>query len=385
MSDGGVGRVLVAGAGLGGLALAQALRAAGIEAEVYEADADAGSRAQGYRIGLREYGWAALRACLPERLYRLAEATSGDLEGPGLLFDERLTVLRRDLEGPPADSRAVDRQVFRHILMGGLRERMAFGKRLQGYVEEGGAVRARFGDGTEAVGGVLVGADGGGSAVRRQLLPHIGAEESELGGVMGRTPLTERFRRLVPGRGTMIKGPGVTLMLGRMEFARPPVEAAAELAPEVSLPARKSYIRWVLMVPPDHPALREPGRGGQEVALELLEGWHPEVRELIRATDLSLGMSGRARVLDQPVGAWPPSRVTLLGDAAHLTLASGGNGANTAIEDARRLSAALVAAERGERQLLPELAAYQADLLERGNAAVAFSKEAFKRFVPVPS
>jgi len=385
MSDRGVGRVLIAGAGLGGLALAQALDAAGIEVEVFEADADAEARAQGYRIGLREYGWEALRACLPERLYRLAEATSGDLEGPGLLFDERLTLLSRDLEGPSPDSRAVDRQVFRHVLMGGLGRRVRLGRRLRSYEEDHDAVRARFADGTEAVGSVLIGADGGNSAVRRQLLPHIGMEDSALGGVMGRTPMSDRFRRLVPGRGTMIKGPGATLMLGRMEFARPPAEAAAELAPDVPLPARESYIRWVLMIPPDHPAFGEPGRDGREVALELLAGWDPEIHELIRAADLYLGPGGRARMLDQPLGAWPQSRVTLLGDAAHLTLASGGNGANTALEDARRLAAALVAADHGELELLPALAEYQAGMLERGNAAVALSKEALKRFVPVPS
>lgn len=385
MNGQGAGRVLVAGAGLGGLALAQALHGAGVEVEVYEADADAEARAQGYRIGLGEACWENLRACLPERLSRLAEATSGDLEGEGLLFDERLTELSRELPGPAPGSRAVDRQVFRHILLGGLRERVSFGKRLSGYEEEGDAVRARFTDGTEAVGGVLVGADGGGSAVRRQLLPHIGLEESELGGIMGRTPMTARVRRLVPGRGTMIKGPNATLMLGRMEFGRLPAEAAAEIAPDVPLPARESYVRWVLMMPPDHPAMAEAGRDGREVALEVLEGWHPELRELVGAADLSLGPGGRARVLDQPLGPWPASRVTLLGDAAHLTLASGGNGANTAIDDARRLAAALVAAARGEREPLPALAAYQADMLERGNAAVAFSKEALKRFVPAPS
>ncbi|WP_163572288.1 NAD(P)-binding protein [Fodinicola feengrottensis] len=84
-------RVLVIGAGLGGLAVAQGLRKAGIDVQVYEKDTDIEARWQGYRIGLREYGWSALRTCLPAELYDLAWATSGSLVGPGLLWDEQLT------------------------------------------------------------------------------------------------------------------------------------------------------------------------------------------------------------------------------------------------------------------------------------------------------
>jgi 2-polyprenyl-6-methoxyphenol hydroxylase-like FAD-dependent oxidoreductase len=200
---------------------------------------------------------------------------------------------------------------------------------------------------------------------------------------MGRTPLTDRFLRLVPGRGTMVKGPGVTLMLGRMQFGREPSEAAAELAPELDMPYRDSYVRWVLMVPPEHPAAIDPGRSqrdARELVLGLIDGWHPDLRDLVRSADMS-GV-GRSKIYDRPMPSWPVGRVTLLGDAAHLTLASGGNGANTAMQDAVRLCARLAEVGRGERDLTAVLGEYQDDLLERGNAAVEFGKEALKRFVP---
>ncbi|MET9239937.1 FAD-dependent monooxygenase [Nonomuraea sp. NPDC003709] len=376
-------RVLVIGAGLGGLALAHALVRAGIDVHVYEADDGSGDRFQGYRIGLAPLGWAELRACLPERLYALAEATSGDLDGPGLLFDERLTLLSSDLPGPPDETRAVDRQVLRRILLGGLGDRVTHGKRLTGVAETGETVTARFADGTQATGDVLVGADGGNSVVRRHVAPEVGHVDAGLCGAMGRTPITERFAELVPGRGTMVKGPGITLMLGRMRFAREPSEAAAELVPGLDLPHRDSYVRWVLLVPPEHPASRQALVDARELVLELIDGWHPDLRELVRSADMSA--AGPAKVYDRPVPAWPAGRITLLGDAAHLTLASGGNGANTAIQDARRLGDRLAEVHRGERDLRSALTEYQADLLERGNAAVEHGKAAMKRFVPTDS
>ena len=51
MTEQGVGRVMVIGAGLGGLTLAHALVRAGIDVRVYEADDGSGERLQGYRLG----------------------------------------------------------------------------------------------------------------------------------------------------------------------------------------------------------------------------------------------------------------------------------------------------------------------------------------------
>ena len=61
-------RVSIVGAGLGGLCLAQGLRGAGIEAEVYERDPAITARFQGYRLVLNPAGFAALRGCLSATL-----------------------------------------------------------------------------------------------------------------------------------------------------------------------------------------------------------------------------------------------------------------------------------------------------------------------------
>lgn len=58
--------VVVVGAGIGGLCLAQGLRRAGIDVSVYERGAGPGRPWEGYLIDVNPAGSRALRACLPE-------------------------------------------------------------------------------------------------------------------------------------------------------------------------------------------------------------------------------------------------------------------------------------------------------------------------------
>uniref|UniRef100_UPI000584DA1E NAD(P)-binding protein n=1 Tax=Actinoalloteichus spitiensis TaxID=252394 RepID=UPI000584DA1E len=84
--------VLVIGGGIGGLCLAQGLRAAGVPVTVHERDTHPAGRWEGYRIHIDPAGARSLRACLPDRLWRAFL----DLAAPGGEFGfltERLTEL----------------------------------------------------------------------------------------------------------------------------------------------------------------------------------------------------------------------------------------------------------------------------------------------------
>ena len=70
-------RILIAGAGVGGLALAQALRHGGLDVAVYEQDRTPEIRNQGYRIHIDPNGNAALRACPATETLDLVRQTSG--------------------------------------------------------------------------------------------------------------------------------------------------------------------------------------------------------------------------------------------------------------------------------------------------------------------
>src|SRR5205085_10699670 len=175
-------RVLVIGAGLGGLCLAEGLRKAGVDVAVYERDARLSTRTQGHRIHIDSRGEQALHECLPPSLYELFLATSGQSSRGITVFsivdgqlEERVT--QPFPEGGSDEfitvGSAVDRLTLRQILLAGLDDIVHFNKAFVRYEQqEDGRVCACFTDGTSAIGNVLVAADGVGSRLRQQFLPH---------------------------------------------------------------------------------------------------------------------------------------------------------------------------------------------------------------------
>jgi len=61
-------KVLIVGAGTGGLCLAHGLKSAGISVEVFERDHSPFDRQAGYRLSINPIGNRALKECLPETL-----------------------------------------------------------------------------------------------------------------------------------------------------------------------------------------------------------------------------------------------------------------------------------------------------------------------------
>ncbi|MEU5260622.1 NAD(P)/FAD-dependent oxidoreductase [Amycolatopsis sp. NPDC021455] len=368
-------RVSVVGAGLGGLCLAQGLRQAGIEADVFERDQAITARFQGYRLVLNPAGFDALRGCLPPRWHPLLDAIVGDAYGERLILDPRLN--RIGELGPGRTGIVVDRHVLRHLLLTGLTVRT--GAALTGYdVLDDGTVRARFGHGAPATADLLVGADGVSSAVRAVLSPRTVPTDTGVRFVIGRTPLTERFAGLSRAFGSKIAGDGVSLLLGAMRFRTPPKEAAGRLAPEVTLPDVRDYVRWAMILPPG--GSRE-ADNPREAALSMMDGWHQDLRALLEQGDPDNSALLSIRVV-RPGERWSPGPVTLLGDAIHATSPTGGNGANTALRDADLLCRCLTDVAEGRRNLLRAVGDYERQMFEYGAEAVSHSLGALPAFVP---
>lgn len=359
-------RILITGAGVGGLALAQALRHLGLDVAVYEHDPTPQVRNQGFRIHIDPNGNAALRACLPTDVLDVVRNTSGVNGDLVATYTSRLVqVMAQTFPRVPEDEITnVDRNTFRSGLLTGLGDVVHFGHTLTGYeLTDSGRVRVRFAEGGSDEGDLLVGADGIASAVRRQLLPHATVRDLGLRVLYGRITITETTAPLIPAdfdRGFcwVAGGNGCGMGFGPQRFRTRPESTADYLM--VTLAATTERIGL-----PDEELFTLPPEKLWQVCADTTADWHPAVRELVAHADADTFFPITIRAA-QRVDPWPTGPVTLLGDAIHTMPPTGGVGANTALQDAATLAGELRAVTRAEKPLLDAVAAYERVMLPRG-------------------
>ena len=311
-------RVAVVGAGIGGLTLGLALRARGVEVDLYERADE-----------LREVGAAvALSANGTRELIRLGVGEPLDrvsTQPTELIYRDGRTGDRIAAHPGGASYRArfgapywgihrVDLQQGLARAFGA--EHLHLGRAVSGVHDRSAGAVVEFSDGSTVGADVVVGADGVHS-VLREFVTGPGSGPVYSG--------TSAFRGLVPREALPTlpdplaiqfwAGPRAHLLhyaLGGEERGDDTVNFFAVLC---------------------GPAAWE---GGQHEAAdgELLAGfagWHPAVVEMLAA----VGQSPRWPLLSQPpLTRWTRGRVALIGDACHAMLPHHGQGANQSIEDA---------------------------------------------------
>jgi 2-polyprenyl-6-methoxyphenol hydroxylase-like FAD-dependent oxidoreductase len=379
-------KVIVVGAGTGGLCLAQGLKARDVPVEVFERDETPTDRLQGYRLGLNPQGNQALRACLPPERFAALMAASAEPSRALTFLDHRLQrLLSIDLSRPrpsdPADrERPISRIALRKVLLEGLEDVVQFGRKFVAYEEREAGVAAAFEDQSTAAGAVLIGADGAGSRVRAQLLPQAWRVDTGFVIISGKLTLTPAVRPAIPPAfllgPTLILGPPGTFMFANaVEYPDRP--AGAPPADE-----GEEYVMWGFSARREQLGLAgEPERlNAQTVraaALAAMRGWSDELIAMVRATDRPDAFAAKTSVRVRP---WPTQRVTLLGDALHYMTPYRGVGANTALRDAAALCEALTSVAQSKQPLIPSLAAYEAAMVDCGFAAVEASLDNMRRF-----
>ncbi|KAA9166347.1 flavin-dependent oxidoreductase [Amycolatopsis acidicola] len=327
-------RVLIAGAGIGGLTAALSLHAAGIEAEVLDAASEI--RPLGVGINLLPHAVGELIALgLGDELAAIGVATAEnvycDHTGHDLFAEPR--GLAGGYRWPQY---SVHRGRLQLMLLAAARERgipVRTGIRVDGFDQDADSVRAA---GTEA--DILVGADGLHSAIRARLHP-------------GEGPLHWSGVRM--WRGTSETGPFRT---GRtMIIARGPGDA--EL---IAYPIGPATINWVALLPvaPPGPLPGDADWNAPGSAEDLLPhfGWDLGWLDVPRLITSSERVFTYPMVDRDPLPHWGHGRVTLLGDAAHPMYPVGANGASQAIVDARALALNAGNLAAYEKTRLPETA-----------------------------
>ncbi len=314
---------IVIGGGIGGPITAMALERVGIRAVVYEAH-DGPADSLGLFLGLGVNGMRVLRHLdLLDPVMRADIVPTSDMVFSSWT-GKRLGVVSNGWLDPKTPSITLMRGVLQRVLAEEANARgirIHYGKRFTDYAEQDGRVVARFDDGSETEGDILIGADGIRSRVRAAMTPG-GVEPSftgliNLGGVVpdSRMPATTGAMHMVWGRRAFF---GYTV--------RPGGEAW-----------------WFANVGSD----QEPDR--RELAAVPSEQWKQRLRnlflddpdfimELIDATQ----EIGAHPIHDMPsLRRWYRDGAVLMGDAAHAVSPSAGQGASMAMEDALVLAQCL--------------------------------------------
>jgi 2-polyprenyl-6-methoxyphenol hydroxylase-like FAD-dependent oxidoreductase len=370
-------QILIIGAGLGGLALAQGLTRAGFDVRVFERDQSPLSRAQGYRISIRAMGLAALSALLPQdQKDHLESAKIRDVGDGVTIADEKMNPIFKVPQGVGAAVQFL-RSELRHVLMAGID--VTWDKRLTWLEENNNQVIVGFEDGSQVTGDFVVACDGSGSSVRELLssnsLPKIiPSGRAVFGGQISRT---SDWDALLP-----LNQAGLVRFLGSDGNAMG--VAFSERAD------RSPTVFWVLseqVTDPHAPWYQfDQSLECRERLLNRCKkiiqsgSWHENLKKLVDATPsedmMAPWMLRTTRFPDNPQYPMVPSgRVTLLGDAAHAMPPDKGLGGNNVLEDARLLSELLASAPKPVNWV--ELTAeYEKQMFERARLAVKESEEA---------
>ncbi|MBI5287619.1 MAG: flavin-dependent oxidoreductase, partial [Chloroflexi bacterium] len=360
-------RVIIAGGGIGGLALALCLERNGIECEVFESAQE--MRPLGVGINLLPHSVRVLTLLgLEDRL-----AASG-IETAELAYyskhGQRIwSEPRGKLAGYRWPQYSIHRGELQMLLCEAVTDRIGArhvhtGNQLASFEDRGSHVEATFTDRRTGViaqvakGDVLIGADGIHSRVRNHFYPR--EEKPAFSGRLLWRSTTETDPFLT-GRSMIMAGHE------SLKFVAYPISAEADTR-------GKSVVNWVAeltvggMYEPGRDWSREVTRGRFAPKFEAWKFDWLDIPRLIRDSGpvYEFPMSDR-----DPVERWSFGRVTLLGDAAHPMYPVGSNGASQAILDAAALAAVL----KSESDPVAALQLYEAERLRATSKIVLANRQ----------
>jgi salicylate hydroxylase len=210
-------RIAIIGAGPGGLVLAQLLRDdRDFEVTVYERGAlemKDGPSLTGYRILMTPDLLDSLRKQLPGDVQVLLDKAIGlsQPNGNRLGFMDTMCKMICRIDLPLMRStRSVSRWKLREALLSGASSgdlRVEFGRVFDSYKMDGcKGIKISFADGESVHCDLLVGADGAGSRVRKQLIPNSSRSSTGVTTIYFKAPFTPETEAMIPwASGIMVK------------------------------------------------------------------------------------------------------------------------------------------------------------------------------------
>jgi salicylate hydroxylase len=358
-------KILIVGAGLGGLSAASCLIKAGFDVEVYEQAPALAEVGAGIQISanamhvMRHLGLGDAIAELGVKpggyVFRLHD--TGEIIQQFSLSAEHerqhgapyVQMHRADLHDLlAARARALKPDVI-HL-----------NKRATGFTEDADGITLAFADGTSARGDILVGADGLKSVVARQIVGEIPATYTGDAAWRVTVPVERLPKNFLEPVMNVFMGPGGHAVCYYLRGGRLLTFVGIIETDDVSEESWTEKFPW-------------------EQLKADFAGWHPTIQAVIDTADRDFcyrwSLHNRP-----PVRGWSTARATLLGDAAHATLPYLAQGAAMAIEDGAVLARAL----RQAASVPEALDLYQRNRVDRTARIVEQSTEN-RRLFHLPS
>jgi len=334
-------KIVIAGAGIGGLTAAMCLHRAGFAVEVFEGVNELKPLGVGINIqagAVRILSGLGLEPALAATGIETRELRYANRHGQTIWADPR-----GRHAGLPWPQFSIHRGELQMILFDAARrmlgtDRIRLGQRLTGFEQRGSKVHVRFGaDTVEA--DVLIGADGIHSAVRAQFYPDEGPP---------------KWQGILMWRGVTVGKPylgGATMVQAghhTQKFVCYPISRAHAERGE-------ALINWIcdLYQGPHAAPPREDWNKPGKLAdfLPRYAGWDfgwLNVPDVIRSAHAIFEFPMVDR---DPLPRWSHGRITLLGDAAHPMYPIGSNGASQSIIDGEAIAQELSAGDDPEKAL----------------------------------
>ncbi|KAI8063775.1 hypothetical protein BC940DRAFT_335697 [Gongronella butleri] len=385
-------KVIIIGGGLAGLSLAVSLKHHGIPFQLFERDAQADGRLQGWSISMH-FGWHWLKRVLSDaQIAAMPRTAVVDVAHPDAsiftIIDfatgEKVVQLPPvKPEGEPLSYR-INRRRFRSWLIDNLdKDDIVWGKRLEGYtlLDGNDGVEARFDDGTTVRGAMLVGADGVRSKVCEQLLGNeVFAKETIVNPVEVLVcvrwvsaaewdPVEKMYSQVCMGYG---RGTCVFSTLNDIDHENHPERPFQVLCSVSNFDVPKETIGAT-----------------DEEKINTAKQWLVDgqmvvdnpIINLVRNMSLANGveihhLTVRERVPNHDILKATDGRVTVIGDACHPMTMYRGEGGNHAVMDAVLLANALAEAKKKQAPLTDAIQPFLSETIPRGVEAVEQSSEA---------
>ncbi|KAE9370915.1 FAD/NAD(P)-binding domain-containing protein [Stipitochalara longipes BDJ] len=385
--------ILILGSGISGLLLARSFHLQHIPFRIFERNPSPSLHIQGHRFRISSTAYSSLQTLLspsPLHLSLLLHTSAQSAKYKPRYVSASILNFSPGVEDQEeGGSRPIDRSWLLSLLSLGIEERVEWGKEFISYrsITKDGkeTVEVKFADGSTAVGGFVIGADGIKSAVRSQLQPKRKMLDLQRWVMWGRVLLTPSLKD------ELRRSEKVDVMSWFMALdeernmqcvVEPMVWNPSRQEESVAmLPRFEDYLYFAVAIPPLGERVPKSTDEKRNFLARVSKDWHPILRLVFENANYEAAacipvLSSKPNIELTSTAQRKDWMVTLVGDSAHGISPMGGAGADLAIINTGDLVKTI--AEEGITK--ESIQGFEKRMEERAKQKIEYSFENGKKF-----